>query len=276
MKRERDWEVEDVVDGDDRGAELQVVRKKSNSNAESLKCPYLDTINRHLLDFDSEKLCSQTLSNRNVYVCLVCGKFFEGRGKATPAYIHSVDQNHYVFMNLDSGRAYCLPDSYEILDNSLSDIRKCLAPEFDRRALASLSSNTELARDVHGFTYLPGCVGLNNLTATDDLNVVLHLLSHIAPLRDFFLQHDLYRMSDSKLLQEFGLVSSFSYLLFSQFLLRIALFCYDHRWFESSGRQRISNVLFHHKNSFNASPSNRNDALRLVPGARPWNCSFGC
>ena len=33
---------------------------------------------RSLLDFDFEKLCSITLSNNNVYACLVCGKYFQG------------------------------------------------------------------------------------------------------------------------------------------------------------------------------------------------------
>ena len=41
-------------------------------------CPYLDTINRHVLDFDFEKLCSISLSRINVYACLVCGKYFQG------------------------------------------------------------------------------------------------------------------------------------------------------------------------------------------------------
>jgi U4/U6.U5 tri-snRNP-associated protein 2 len=41
-------------------------------------CPYLDTIDRKLLDFDFEKLCSVTLQNLNVYACLVCGKYFQG------------------------------------------------------------------------------------------------------------------------------------------------------------------------------------------------------
>lgn len=41
-------------------------------------CPYLDTIDRTVLDFDFEKLCSVTLSNINVYACLVCGKYFQG------------------------------------------------------------------------------------------------------------------------------------------------------------------------------------------------------
>jgi U4/U6.U5 tri-snRNP-associated protein 2 len=43
-----------------------------------IECPYLDTIDRHRLDFDFEKLCSVSLSNLNVYACLVCGKYFQG------------------------------------------------------------------------------------------------------------------------------------------------------------------------------------------------------
>lgn len=39
-----------------------------------------------MLDFDFEKLCSMTLSGDNVYCDLVDGKFFQGRGKDTPAY----------------------------------------------------------------------------------------------------------------------------------------------------------------------------------------------
>lgn len=41
------------------------------------QCPYLDTINRNVLDFDFEKLCSVSLSRTNVYACLVCGKYFQ-------------------------------------------------------------------------------------------------------------------------------------------------------------------------------------------------------
>ena len=35
--------------------------------------------NRHVLDFDFEKLCSVSLSHINVYACLVCGKYFQGK-----------------------------------------------------------------------------------------------------------------------------------------------------------------------------------------------------
>ena len=43
-------------------------------------------LDRHVLDFDFEKLCSVSLSGDNVYCDLVDGKFFQGRGKDTPAY----------------------------------------------------------------------------------------------------------------------------------------------------------------------------------------------
>ena len=136
---------------------------RNNDERLRVKCPYLDTINRHIIDTDMEKVCSVTLSNLHVYVCLVCGKYFQGRGKATPAYTHrylpmiccslslilttsqqmcihtllltksnphecnhinhscvypltthSVQCGHFVFMNLHDGRAFCLPDGYEV------------------------------------------------------------------------------------------------------------------------------------------------------------------
>lgn len=83
------------------------------------QCPYLDTINRNVLDFDFEKLCSVSLTRINVYACLVCGKYFQGRGTNTHAYTHSVAEYHHVFLNLSSLRFYCLPDNYEIIDSSL-------------------------------------------------------------------------------------------------------------------------------------------------------------
>lgn len=62
----------------------------------------LAQINRPLLDFDFEKLCSVTLSNINVYGCLVCGKFFQGRGKKSPAYAHSLNEDHHVYIHSES------------------------------------------------------------------------------------------------------------------------------------------------------------------------------
>ena len=78
----------------------------------SRQCPYLDTINRPRLDFDFERVCSVTLSNQNVYGCLVCGRFFQGRGKKTEAYTHSLHVGHHVFINLHTSHVYCLPGVY--------------------------------------------------------------------------------------------------------------------------------------------------------------------
>lgn len=179
---------------------------KRNLDCEPVKCPFLDTIDRQMIDFDSEKLCSQTLTNMNVYVCLVCGKYFQGRGKLTPAYTHSVQASHFVFMNLHSGRTYCLPDDYEVKDSSLADIRRCLSPQFTIEEIGRLNNDSSLARDVYGGSYLPGFVGLNNLNCTDYLNAVLHVLAHVSPFRDFWLLQENYIHSKSNLVKQFGLV----------------------------------------------------------------------
>ena len=71
------------------GLHCPPAEKARTDGLPSWRCPYLDTINRHLLDFDFEKVCSQSLTNQNVYSCLVCGKFFQGRGRHTHAYTHS-------------------------------------------------------------------------------------------------------------------------------------------------------------------------------------------
>ncbi|CAF4373732.1 unnamed protein product, partial [Adineta steineri] len=70
-----------------------------------------------------KKLCSITLSNNNVYACLVCGKYFQGRGQKSCAYTHSVEGEHHVFINLHSLQFFCLPDTYEIIDSSLEYIK---------------------------------------------------------------------------------------------------------------------------------------------------------
>eukprot|EP01039_Chlorochromonas_danica_P005337 gene5337-5872_t len=204
MKRELTHSNEEALDVPN--ADSEEDPDLDSSSAKRVKCPFLDTINRQVLDFDSDKLCSVTLTNRNVYICLVCGKYFEGRGRSTPAFTHSLQCGHFVFLNVDSGRAYCLPDSYEIFDSSLDDIRRCLSPSFTVTDIDTLGSTALLARDVHGVTYLPGFVGLNNLHITDDLNVILHTLGHIEPLREFFLQPGLYASRCSALVREFGLV----------------------------------------------------------------------
>jgi len=108
------------------------------------------------------------------------------------AVTHSVDENHCVFIHLQSGKFYCLPDNYEIVDNpSLDDIRQALHPQkFTAEFIGNgtLDSSIELSRDLWGRQYLPGFVGLNNLHKTDYVNSTLQALAHVRPIRDFFLQ----------------------------------------------------------------------------------------
>ncbi|KAL6606631.1 hypothetical protein ACP70R_042284 [Stipagrostis hirtigluma subsp. patula] len=167
-------------------------------------CPYLDTVNRQVLDFDFEKFCSISLSNLNVYACLVCGKYYQGRGLKSHAYTHSLEAGHHVFINLQTEKAYCLPDGYEINDPSLEDIRHVLNPRFTRDQVLNLDKNKQWSRALDGSNYLPGMVGLNNIKETDFVNVTIQSLMRVTPLRNFFLIPENYQHSKSPLVHRFG------------------------------------------------------------------------
>ena len=93
---------------------------------------YLDTIDRSVLDFDFEKLCSVTLSNINVYACLVCGKYYQGRGPKSHAYFHALDGGHHVYVNMQTKRVYVLPEGYEVKSKSLEDIKFVVDPQYSK------------------------------------------------------------------------------------------------------------------------------------------------
>ncbi|XP_010913189.1 uncharacterized protein [Elaeis guineensis] len=167
-------------------------------------CPYLDTVNRQVLDFDFEKACSISLSNLNVYACLVCGKYYQGRGLNSHAYTHSLEAGHHVYINLQTEKVYCLPDGYEINDPSLDDIRHVLNPRFTREQVLHLDENRQWSRALDGSNYLPGMVGLNNIKETDFVNVTIQSLMRVTPLRNFFLIPENYQHNKSPLVHRFG------------------------------------------------------------------------
>ncbi|XP_072216994.1 ubiquitin carboxyl-terminal hydrolase 39-like isoform X2 [Excalfactoria chinensis] len=189
VKRERE------EDGDSEPEPEPTVRygRFDPEDQRSRHCPYLDTINKSVLDFDFEKLCSISLSHINVYACLVCGKYFQGEGLKSHAYIHSVQFSHHVFLNLHTLKFYCLPDNYEIIDSSLEDITYVLKPTFTTQQISNLDKQAKLSRAYDGTTYLPGIVGLNNIKANDYANAVLQALSNVPPLRNYFLEEDNYK-----------------------------------------------------------------------------------
>ncbi|XP_072969156.1 uncharacterized protein [Typha angustifolia] len=198
-------EEEEEEEDDEEEEEKRKVRSRRDRQVEVRRdCPYLDTVNRQVLDFDFEKFCSISLSNLNVYACLVCGKYYQGRGLKSHAYTHSLEAGHHVYINLQTERVYCLPDGYEINDPSLDDIRHVLNPRFSRHQVLHLDENKQWSRALDGSNYLPGMVGLNNIKETDFVNVTIQSLMRVTPLRNFFLIPENYQHSKSPLVQRFG------------------------------------------------------------------------
>ncbi|RFU73533.1 mrna-splicing ubp10 [Trichoderma arundinaceum] len=158
---------------------------------------YLDTIDRNVLDFDFEKLCSVSLSNINVYACLVCGKYFQGRGVKSHAYFHSLDEDHHVFINLETQKVYVLPDGYEVKSRSLEDIKYVSDPRYTKNEVIQLDRRVNhTSWTLDGKEYTPGFVGMNNIKENDYLNVIVQALSHVSPLRNYLLLEDFSKKSE--------------------------------------------------------------------------------
>ncbi|KAI8894169.1 hypothetical protein BC833DRAFT_530919 [Globomyces pollinis-pini] len=155
---------------------------------ESVKGLYLESVNRSVLDFDFEKLCSVSLNNINVYACLCCGRYFQGRGPQSNAYFHSLNEDHHVFIHLETLKVvYALPDGYEVNDSSLDDIKYQIQPTYTMEQVKQLDKKLLISNDLHGKQYLPGFVGLNNIKHNDGINSLMHAMAHIQPLRNYFL-----------------------------------------------------------------------------------------
>ncbi|GJX99764.1 U4/U6.U5 tri-snRNP-associated protein 2 [Tanacetum coccineum] len=200
-KHQQQHQDEEDEDEDD---DMKVANNRRRAIEIRRDCPYLDTVNRQVLDFDFEKFCSVSLSNLNVYACLVCGKYFQGRGHKSHAYTHSLEAGHHVYINLRTEKVYCLPDGYEINDPSLDDIRHVLNPRFSRDQVLQLDRSKQWSRALDGSNYLPGMVGLNNIKDTDFVNVTIQSLMRVTPLRNFFLIPENYSHSKSVLVHRFG------------------------------------------------------------------------
>jgi U4/U6.U5 tri-snRNP-associated protein 2 len=176
-------------DSDDEDESATVAPLRQTAPTEGYGDLYLDTIKRSVLDFDFEKLCSVTLSNINVYACLVCGKYFQGRGHKSHAYFHALEVDHHVYINLETRKVYVLPEGYEVHNKSLDDIKFVADPRFTEDQVKQLDRIPVQSTDLSHKKYRPGFVGMNNIKANDYLNVVVQALSHVAPLRNFFLLH---------------------------------------------------------------------------------------
>ncbi|QPG96843.1 hypothetical protein C2857_005361 [Epichloe festucae Fl1] len=193
---------DDVSDFDDEAAPVTSAPRRQANPTEGYDDLYLDTIDRHVLDFDFEKLCSVSLSNINVYACLVCGKYFQGRGPKSHAYFHALDQDHHVFINLETQKVYVLPEGYEVKSKSLDDIKYVSDPRYTKAEVMSLdrpplqTASPTKSWTLSGKQYTPGLVGMNNIKENDYLNVIVQALSHVPPLRNYFLLEDFSKTSE--------------------------------------------------------------------------------
>lgn len=167
-----------------------MANKRQEGPIEGYDDLYLDTIDRHVLDFDFEKLCSVTLSNINVYACLVCGKYYQGRGPRSQAYFHALDVDHHVYINMQTQKIYILPEGYEVKNKSLDDIKFVSDPKYTKAEVISLDRAPKEAWALNGKKYTPGFVGMNNIKENDYFNVIIQTLSHVPPLRNFFMLED--------------------------------------------------------------------------------------
>lgn len=144
------------VDQDEKSA--YSVTSRQQAPTEGYSDLYLDTINRSVLDFDFEKLCSITLSNINVYACLVCGKYYQGRGPKSHAYFHALEVGHHVYVNMQTKRVYVLPEGYEVKSKSLDDIKFVVDPQLAREEVVQLDREAKDAWDLGGKKYRPGTI----------------------------------------------------------------------------------------------------------------------
>ena len=230
-KRQRDEAAAALLEEEEREEQEREAKKARGGgvsagvgeNPLSRACPYVASVRRWALDFDFQKACSVSLSTTNVYACLVCGKYFQGRGVGTHAHAHALEEGHRIFMNVGSGKTYCLPEGYEVIDDTLNDIRFNRDPSFSDADIARLDKRGNDAaggesgggsdgsgnggvggssgsgrgstgagsigwtRSLDGTEFLPGSVGLNNIRGHDYMNVVVQALNRVTPLRNFLL-----------------------------------------------------------------------------------------
>ena len=99
-----------------------------------------------------------------------------------------------------------MPDGYPVSDPSLEDIAFVLAPTFTKASISQLSSPAHILKpsyDLASKPYIPGYIGLNDIKRSDYMNVIIHALLHIPPLRDHLLLSN-FRGKEPELLKRFA------------------------------------------------------------------------
>ena len=152
-----------------------------------IECPYLSQIQRHLLDFDLIMQCSICLSKTSIYCCLTCGKFFEGTGSTSHAYLHALEKEHNLYINTETEVIICLPDSYTVDDDELLDIKYNLKPVYSNLSLQELQAQVCTHRAVDGQSFITGLIALNSPRNSAYARCILYSLLSIPEIRNQLL-----------------------------------------------------------------------------------------
>lgn len=81
-----------------------------------------------------------------------------------------------------------------------------LNPLFTPATVRSLSSPSHIQKpsyDLSSKPYIPGYIGLNNIKRNDHMNVIIHALLHVPPLRDYLLLSN-FRGKEPEMLKRFA------------------------------------------------------------------------
>jgi U4/U6.U5 tri-snRNP-associated protein 2 len=78
-----------------------------------------------------------------------------------------MNDDHHVFINLETLKVYVLPDGYEVHESSLNDIKHVVKPIFTQHEITKLDQELYYSKDLYGKKYIPGFVGLNNMKQND-------------------------------------------------------------------------------------------------------------
>uniref|UniRef100_A0A0N4ZCY4 ubiquitinyl hydrolase 1 n=1 Tax=Parastrongyloides trichosuri TaxID=131310 RepID=A0A0N4ZCY4_PARTI len=171
------------------------------------ECPYLHTIKKSFLDFDLQRVCSVSGISRNVYVCLVCGKYLHGQEPFTPAWDHAFDENHRIFYSFRTSNFYCLPDRYKIIDTELENVRNEIDPKFDENLIKMIDLKDSTFKSLDKKICYPGFIGLKNLGYNNSFNVIVYGLAHVPKIRNYFLIADNYNNLNKYPFDSFGILA---------------------------------------------------------------------
>ncbi|KAH0785352.1 cysteine proteinase [Histomonas meleagridis] len=157
---------------------------------------YDQIVHRNALKFDDDLCCSVTLSTKNIYVCLTCGKPFSGGSSTSPLTQHFVEKFHPLAIRMSDTEIVVLPN-YDVLPDvpELQDIRFTAHPVYTQKTIAFMHEKMK-----NGGEIIPGALGLETLKPTHAQISVIRFISCIDPLRDYFLLKDF----DVPILKEFS------------------------------------------------------------------------